>query len=57
VTLSGHTQEESDAKVAKAWSGLFNASASSSIYKDGSGSDESYVQDFYNGDVRSEGMS
>lgn len=57
VTVSGHTQEESDAKVANAWSSLFNSSSQGTIYFDGPGSDESYVQDLYNNDVRSEGMS
>jgi oligosaccharide reducing-end xylanase len=57
VTVSGHTQADSDAKVAKAWSSLFNPGGSGTIYNNGPGSDESYVQDYYNGDVRSEGMS
>lgn len=57
VTVSGHTQEESDSKVSKAWSSLFNPSGSGTIYYNGPGSDESYVQDIYNNDVRSEGMS
>jgi oligosaccharide reducing-end xylanase len=57
VTLSGHTQAESDSKVASAWSTLFNPSGSGTIYYDGPGSDESYVKDIYNGDVRTEGMS
>jgi oligosaccharide reducing-end xylanase len=55
--VSGHTQEESDSKVANAWSSLFNSSSSGTIYFDGPGSDESYVQDLWNNDVRSEGMS
>ena len=57
VTVSGHTQAESDAKVASAWSTLFNPSGSGTIYYNGPGSNESYVQDIYNNDVRSEGMS
>lgn len=57
VTVSGHTQQESDAKVADAWSKLFNASSSGTIYFNGPGADESYVKDIWNGDVRSEGMS
>ena len=56
VSLSGHTQAESDAKVAAAWSKLFNPSGSGSIYFNGPGSDESYVEDIFNGDVRTEGM-
>jgi oligosaccharide reducing-end xylanase len=57
VTVSGHTQEESDAKVAGAWSSLFNSSSGGTIYFDGPGGDESYVKDIWNNDVRSEGMS
>jgi oligosaccharide reducing-end xylanase len=57
VTLSGHTQQESDDKVKKAWSSLFNPGGSGSIYNNGPGSDEAYVEDYYNGDVRTEGMS
>ena len=57
VTVSGHTQQESDDKVANAWSSLFNSSSQGSIYFDGPGSDESYVEDIWSGDVRSEGMS
>ncbi len=57
VTVSGHTQAESDDKVSKAWSSLFNPSGSGTIYFNGPGTNESYVQDIYNNDVRSEGMS
>jgi len=57
VTVSGHTQAESDAKVSQAWSSLFNPSGSGTVYFNGPGSNESYVQDIYNNDVRSEGMS
>jgi oligosaccharide reducing-end xylanase len=57
VTVSGHTQAESDTKVSQAWSSLFNPSGSGTIYYNGPGSDESYVQDIYNNDVRTEGMS
>jgi oligosaccharide reducing-end xylanase len=57
VSLSGHTQAETDAKLSKAWSQLFSPSASSTIFYNGPGSDESYVQDVYSGDVRTEGMS
>jgi len=57
VTLSGHTQEQSDSKVSAAWSSLFNPSGSGTIYFNGPGSDESYVEDINNRDVRSEGMS
>jgi oligosaccharide reducing-end xylanase len=57
VTVSGHTQAESDQKVSSAWSSLFNPSGSGTIYYNGPGSNESYVQDIYNNDVRTEGMS
>ena len=57
VTVSGKTQAESDAKVATAWSTLFNPSGSGTIYFNGPGANESYVKDIYNNDVRSEGMS
>jgi oligosaccharide reducing-end xylanase len=57
VTVSGHTQAESDDKVSKAWSSLFDPKGAGTIYFDGPGADESYVQDIFNNDVRSEGMS
>ncbi len=57
VSVSGHTQAESDAKVAAAWTALFTPSGKGSIYYNGPGADESYVQDTYNNDVRTEGMS
>jgi len=56
VTVSGHTQAESDAKLAAAWSQLFGTGANTVYYK-GPGADESYVQDVANNDVRTEGMS
>jgi oligosaccharide reducing-end xylanase len=57
VTLSGHTQEETDAKISAAWSQLYNPSNSNTVYYDGPGADESYVKDTGNNDVRTEGMS
>jgi oligosaccharide reducing-end xylanase len=57
VTVSGHTQADSDTKVAAAWSSLFNPGGSGTIYYNGPGSNESYVEDTYNNDVRTEGMS
>lgn len=57
VTVSGRTQEQVDAKVSSAWSTMFNPSGSGTIYFNGPGSDESYVKDTFNNDVRSEGMS
>ena len=56
VTVSGHTQAESDTKVADAWTSLFTPNGSGAIYFNGPGTDESYVEDLYNGDVRTEGM-
>jgi len=57
VTVSGHTQADSDTKVANAWSSLFTAGGAGAIYFNGPGSDESYVEDTFNNDVRTEGMS
>ena len=57
VSVSGHTQADSDTKVAAAWSALFNPAGSGAIYHNGPGTDESYVEDTYNNDVRTEGMS
>ena len=57
VTVSGKTQAESDQKVATAWSTLFNPTGSGTIYFNGPGADESYVEDILNNDARSEGMS
>jgi oligosaccharide reducing-end xylanase len=56
VTLSGHTQAESDAKVTAAWTQLFGGGANTVYYK-GPGADESYVEDIANNDVRTEGQS
>jgi oligosaccharide reducing-end xylanase len=56
VTVSGHTHADSDAKVAAAWTKLFTPSGAGSLYFNGPGSDESYVKDTYNNDVRTEGM-
>jgi oligosaccharide reducing-end xylanase len=57
VSVSGHTQADSDTKVKAAYAALFNPGGSGSIYFNGPGSDESYVEDTYNNDVRTEGMS
>lgn len=57
VTVSGKTQAESDQKLATGWSTLFNPSGSGTIYFDGPGANESYVEDILNNDVRTEGMS
>lgn len=57
VSIGGHTQEETDAKVAAAWDQLFSPSNPNTVYYDGPGGDESYVKDTGNNDVRTEGMS
>jgi oligosaccharide reducing-end xylanase len=57
VTISGQTQADSDAKIQAAWSQLYNPSNSNTVFYNGPGSDESYVEDVANGDVRTEGMS
>jgi len=56
VTVSEHTQEESDAKVTAAWNQLFG-SGNNTVYYNGPGSEESYILDTGNNDVRTEGMS
>lgn len=43
VTVSGHTQADSDAKVQAAWNQLYNPSNANTVYYNGPGSDESYV--------------
>ena len=57
VTLSGHTQAETDAKITAAWNQLYNPSNGNTVYYDGPGSEESYVKDIASNDVRTEGMS
>ncbi|HTQ05263.1 MAG TPA: glycosyl hydrolase family 8 [Polyangiaceae bacterium] len=57
VTLLGETQADSDAKVAAGWSQLFDPSGSNTVFYNGPGSDESYVEDIADNDVRTEGMS
>jgi oligosaccharide reducing-end xylanase len=57
VTVSGHTQADSDAKVQAAWNQLFSPGNGNTVYYNGPGSDESYVEDTGNNDVRTEGMS
>jgi oligosaccharide reducing-end xylanase len=57
VTLLGHTQADSDAKVTAAWSQLFNPSGANTIFYNGPGANESYVEDIADNDVRTEGMS
>jgi oligosaccharide reducing-end xylanase len=57
VTVLGQTQADSDAKVQAGWSQLFNPSGANTVFYNGPGSDESYVEDVANNDVRTEGMS
>jgi oligosaccharide reducing-end xylanase len=57
ITLLGQTQASSNTKLAAAWNQLFNPSNANTVYYNGPGSDESYVEDIANSDVRSEGQS
>jgi len=57
LTVSGHTQADTDAKLTAAWNQLYNPSNANTVYYNGPGSDESYVKDVGNNDVRTEGMS
>jgi oligosaccharide reducing-end xylanase len=57
VTVSGHTPADTDTKINAAWNQLYNPSNANTVYYNGPGSDESYVKDVANNDVRTEGMS
>jgi oligosaccharide reducing-end xylanase len=57
VSLLGQTQTDSDAKIAAAWNQLYSPSSSNTVFYNGPGSEESYVQDVANNDVRTEGQS
>jgi oligosaccharide reducing-end xylanase len=57
VSLLGQTQAASDAKIAAAWSQLFNPSGSNTIFYNGPGAGEAYVEDIADSAVRSEGQS
>jgi oligosaccharide reducing-end xylanase len=57
VGLLGQTQAASDAKIAAAWSQLFNPSGANTIYYNGPGTGEAYVEDIADNAVRSEGQS
>jgi oligosaccharide reducing-end xylanase len=57
VSILGETQSAVDTKVSAAWSQLFDPSGANTIFYNGPGSNESYVEDIANGDVRTEGMS
>jgi oligosaccharide reducing-end xylanase len=53
----GHTQSDVDSKVSAAWSQLYNPSGSNTIFYNGPGTNESYVEDIADNDVRTEGQS
>lgn len=57
INLLGQTKAASDAKLAAAWSQLFNPSGANTIFFNGPGANESYVEDIADNDVRTEGMS
>jgi oligosaccharide reducing-end xylanase len=57
VSLLGETQAQSQAKVAAAWSQLFNPSNANTIFYNGPGTGEAYVEDVADNAVRSEGQS
>jgi oligosaccharide reducing-end xylanase len=53
----GQTQATSNAKLAAAWNQLFNPSNANTIFYNGPGAGEAYVEDIADNDVRTEGMS
>ncbi len=57
ITLLGETQASSNTKLAAAWNQLFNPSNANTIFYNGPGTDESYVEDIADNDVRTEGQS
>ena len=57
ITVLGQTQAASDAKLAAAWNQLFNPSNANTVFYNGPGTDESYVEDIADNDVRTEGQS
>ena len=57
VSLLGETQAQSQAKVTAAWSQLFNPSNANTIFYNGPGTGEAYVEDVADNAVRSEGQS
>ena len=57
ISLLGQTQASSDAKIQAAWNQLYNPSNANTVYYNGPGTDESYVEDIADSDVRSEGQS
>ena len=57
IALLGETQATSNAKLTAAWNQLFTPSNANTVFYNGPGSDESYVEDIADSDVRSEGQS
>lgn len=57
ISLLGETQAASDTKVAAAWNQLFNPSNANTIFYNGPGTGEAYVEDIADNAVRSEGQS
>src|SRR5580698_5767871 len=57
ISLLGETQAQSEAKVSAAWSQLFNPSNANTIFYNGPGTGEAYVEDVADNAVRSEGQS
>lgn len=57
ISLLGETQAASDAKLAAAWGQLFNPSNANTIFYNGPGTGEAYVEDIADNAVRSEGQS
>ncbi len=57
ISLLGETQATSDAKIQAAWNQLYNPSNANTVFYNGPGTDESYVEDIADNVVRSEGQS
>jgi oligosaccharide reducing-end xylanase len=57
ITLLGQTQASSDAKLAAAWNQLYNPSNANTVFYNGPGTGEAYVEDIADSAVRSEGQS
>jgi oligosaccharide reducing-end xylanase len=57
ISLLGQTQAASDAKIEAAWNQLFNPSNANTIFYNGPGAGEAYVEDVADNAVRSEGQS
>jgi endo-1,4-beta-D-glucanase Y len=57
ITLLNQTQASSDTKLAAAWNQLFNPSNANTVFYNGPGTGEAYVEDIADSAVRSEGQS